>query len=149
MKSKDLAALGVQCQPQPLLIRLFTDKAAEFVCFHLQGMDEEERIAAWRELYVKVGGRRLVALHQKSHQPLHAHADGTAQRKPFVEQPLDQRPVLTRDSALLKFPDKLAATGFAAMVLLPVVSVAVLFVVCRPALGATVSSYDHGPPIND
>jgi len=55
------------------------------------------------------------------------------ERKPFVEQPLDQGPVLARDPALLKFPDKLAATGFAAMVLLPVVDVAVLFVVGRPA----------------
>jgi hypothetical protein len=70
------------------------------------------------------------------------------ERKPFVEQPLDQRPVLTRDPALLKVPDKLATTGFAAMALFAVVDVAVLFVVRRPALGATVS-YNHGQPIND
>jgi hypothetical protein len=47
--------------------------------------------------------------------------------------------VLGRDPALLKLADKLAATGFAAMVLLAVVDVAVLFVVRRSALGATVS----------
>jgi hypothetical protein len=36
MKSKDLAAPGVQGQPQPLLIGLFADKTAEFVRFNLQ-----------------------------------------------------------------------------------------------------------------
>ena len=41
MKSKDLTAPGVQGQPQPLLIGLFTDKAAEFVRFNLQGRDSE------------------------------------------------------------------------------------------------------------
>ena len=151
MKGKDLAAASIQGQPQPLRVRLFAHKAPEFVRFNLQGMDEEERSAVRRELYVKMGGRRLVALDQKSHQPFHAHADGTAdavQRKPFIEQPLDQRPVLSRDPALLKLPDKLAATGFAAMILLPVVNVAVLFVVGRSALGATVS-YDHDQPVND
>jgi hypothetical protein len=61
------------------------------------------------------------------------------ERKPFIEQPLDERPVLDRNSALLKRPDKLAATDFALMVLLSVMDVAVLFVVPRPALGAAVS----------
>ena len=61
------------------------------------------------------------------------------ERKPFLEQPLDQRPVLTRNPALLKFPDKLATTSFAAMILLPIVDVAVLFVLRRSALGTTVS----------
>jgi hypothetical protein len=61
------------------------------------------------------------------------------EREPFVEQPFDQRPVLGRDPALLKRSDKRAAAGFAAMVLLPVVDVAVLFGVCRPAARATVS----------
>ena len=55
------------------------------------------------------------------------------EREPFLKQALDQRPVLGRDPALLKLADKLAATGFAAMVLLTVVNVAVLFVVRRPA----------------
>ena len=70
------------------------------------------------------------------------------EREPFPQQSLDQWPVLGRDPPLRKLPDKLAATGFAAMVLLPVVDAAVLFVVGRSALGATVS-YDHDQPIND
>jgi hypothetical protein len=125
-------------------IGLFTDKAAEFVRFNLQGMDQE-RIRALRGLYVKMRGRRLIALHQKTHQPGHAHAYRTAdatQREPFLEQPLHQRPVLGRDPPLRKLPDKLAATGFAPMVLLPVVDAAVLLVVPRPAPRASVS-YDH------
>ena len=61
------------------------------------------------------------------------------ERKQFPQQPLDRRPVLTRDPALLIFQDKLATTGSAAMILLPVVEVAGLFVLCRSALGTTVS----------
>src|SRR5690242_13126082 len=53
LKSKDLAAAGIQGQPQPLLIGLFTDKTAEFVRFNLHGMDQEW-IAALRGLYVKM-----------------------------------------------------------------------------------------------
>src|SRR5437868_5407341 len=60
-KRKDLAAAGVQGQPQPLLIGLFAHKAAKFVRFRLQGTGKE-RIAALRRLNVKMGGRRLVAL---------------------------------------------------------------------------------------
>jgi hypothetical protein len=78
MESKDLAAPGVQGQPQPLLIGLLADKAAELVRFNLQGRDPEWT-AALRGVYVKVGGRRFVALlGQKRHQPRHAHAYGTA-----------------------------------------------------------------------
>jgi hypothetical protein len=47
--------------------------------------------------------------------------------------------VLSGDPTLRKFPDKLAATGFAAMVLLAVVDVAVLFVARRATLGAIFS----------
>jgi hypothetical protein len=50
-----------------------------------------------------------------------------------LKRPRDQRPVPAGDAALRKLPDKLAATGFAAMVLFSVVKVAVLFVVPRPA----------------
>jgi hypothetical protein len=49
--------------------------------------------------------------------------------------------------ALLKLQDELAPAGFAPMVLLSVVKVAVLFVVRRSALGATVSYHD-GEPID-
>jgi hypothetical protein len=55
------------------------------------------------------------------------------EREPFPQQPLDERPVLGRNPALLKLPDKLAPAGFAPMVLLSVVKVTVLFVVRRPA----------------
>jgi hypothetical protein len=41
--------------------------------------------------------------------------------------------MLGRDPALFKLQDELAPAGFAAMVLLSVVNVAVLFVVRRPA----------------
>ena len=50
-----------------------------------------------------------------------------------LKQPRDQRPVPAGDAALRKRQDKLAATGFEAMILRPVVKVAVLFVVGRPA----------------
>jgi hypothetical protein len=118
VKSKDLATPDIQGQPQPLLIGLFADKAAEFVRFDLYGMDPEW-LAALRGVYVKMRGRRFVALDQKTHQPRHAHAYRTAnapEREPFLEESLDQRPVLGRDAALVKLPDKLAAAGFALMV---------------------------------
>ena len=51
MESKDLAASGIQGQPQPLLMGLFADKAAELVRFNLQGMDQEW-IVALREVYI-------------------------------------------------------------------------------------------------
>jgi hypothetical protein len=66
---------------------------------------DQEWIAALRYLNVKMYRCRLIALDQKSHQPFHAHAYGTAnaaQREPFIEQALDQRPVLARDPVLLK-----------------------------------------------
>jgi hypothetical protein len=87
-------------------------------------------------------GRRFVALDQKPHQPPHAHAYRTAnaaRARAFLEESLDQRPVLGRDAASVKLPDKLAAAGFAPMVLLTVVDVTVLLVVPRPAPGAAVS----------
>jgi len=59
-----------------------------------------------------------------------------------LKQSLDERPVLGGDPALLKLPDKLAAAGFALMVLLSVMDVAVLFVVRRSARGAPFSQ-DH------
>src|SRR2546430_1030756 len=94
-------------------------------------------IAALWHLNVKMGGRCLVALHQKSHQPLHAHAHRTADaaraRAVRSSSRSSERPVLTGDPALRKLSDKLATTGFAAMVLFSVVNVAVLFVVRRPA----------------
>ena len=96
MERKGLAAPGVQGQPPPLLMGLFADKAAEFVRFNLQGRDPEW-FAALRGLYVKVRGRRRVALDQKPHQPRHTHAYRTAnaaQGEPFLEQSLDQRPAL-------------------------------------------------------
>ena len=52
-----------------------------------------------------------------------------------------------RNPALLKLPDKLAPTGFAPMVLFPVVDVTVLFVVSRPTPWA-VLSYDHDSRID-
>jgi hypothetical protein len=65
LESKDLAAPGVQGQPQPLHIGLFTDKAAELVRFDLQGRGPEW-IAALRGMYVKVRGRRRVALDSEN-----------------------------------------------------------------------------------
>src|SRR5689334_19903452 len=61
MKSKDLAAAGIQGQPQPLRVGLFADKAPEFVRFNLQGI-AAERIGTLPRLRVKMGGRPLVAL---------------------------------------------------------------------------------------
>jgi hypothetical protein len=149
MESKDLAAPGVQGQPQPLLVGLLADKAAEVVRFSLQGRDQEW-IAVPRGLYIKVRGRCRVALDQKAHQPGHAHAYGTAnaaQEEPFLEQSFDQRPALGRDPALGKLPDKLAATGFTAMVLFTVVDVTVLLVVPRAAPRANIS-HDHDQRID-
>jgi hypothetical protein len=67
--------------------------------------------------------------------------------EPFLEQSFDQRPALGRDAALLKLPDKLAATGFAPMVLLTVVEVTVLLVVPGPAPRANIS-HDHDQRID-
>jgi hypothetical protein len=69
------------------------------------------------------------------------------EREPFLEESLDQRPVLGRDAALVKLPDKLAAAGFAPVVLLTVVDVTVLLVVPRPAPRAS-ASYDHDQRID-
>ena len=49
--------------------------------------------------------------------------------------------------ALLKLQDKLASAGFAAMVLLPVMDVAIPFVACRAAPWAILSS-DHDQRID-
>src|SRR5690349_20569383 len=65
MKSKDLAAANLQCQPQPLLIGLFAYEATELLRFGLQGMDPE-RIAALGELNLKMGRCRLIALDSES-----------------------------------------------------------------------------------
>jgi hypothetical protein len=95
-------------------------------------------------------GRRRVALDQKAHQPRHANTYGTTdstQREPFPKQSLNQRPALGRDPALRKRPDRLAAAGFAPMVLFTVVDVTVLLVVPRPAPRASVS-HDHDQRID-
>src|SRR5689334_9550052 len=65
MKRKRLAAAGVQGQPEPLLMGLFTPKAAPFVGFRLQGINEE-RIAALRHRNVKMGGCCPIALDSES-----------------------------------------------------------------------------------
>src|SRR5689334_19490926 len=52
MESKDLTALDIQGQPQPLRVRLFADKAPEFVCFSLQRKDKE-RIGVLSELDIE------------------------------------------------------------------------------------------------
>ena len=144
MESKDLATPGVQGQPQPLLIGLFADKTAEFVRLNLQ-------VAVPRGLYVKVRGRRRVALDSETPSAMSCsrrpHGRCRAGREPFLEQSLDQRPALGGDPALRKLPDTLAATGFAPVVLLTVVDVAVLLVVRRTAPRANVS-YDHDQRIS-
>ena len=144
VKRKALAALNVQGQPQPLRVGLFAHKAAEFVRFGLQVTDQKQT-AALRDLKIMCGCRLIEHSTWKGHQPLHAHAYGTAdsaQRESFLEQALDQRPVLARDPALLKLSHKRAATDFALMVLLAVVEMAVLFVARRSAPRA-ILSYDH------
>src|SRR5205823_281327 len=105
-----------------------------FVRFSLQ-MADQERIGVVPGLDIKMCGRCLMALDQKTHQPLHADPDGTADaaraKAARSSSRSSERPVLTGDPALRKLSDKLATTGFAAMVLFSVVNVAVLFVVRR------------------
>src|SRR5690242_14176347 len=104
---------------------------------------DEEQVTGLRDLRVQIRGCRPIILDQKAHEPLHAYAYRTADAARAKAVPSSsrssERPVLTRDPALLKFQDILATTGSAAMVLLAVVEVAVLFVLCRSALGTTVS----------
>jgi hypothetical protein len=127
MKANDLAALGIHCQPNPLLVRLVLYEARHFVGFDLKALDHDVRVAGDR-LDIEMIGQGFKAVDNKAQEPLEFDSHGAtnaAQRQAFQQQALDQNSCFLRDAVLLEALDKLTATVLALMVLLAIVNVTV------------------------
>jgi hypothetical protein len=130
VKRDHLAACGIHCDPDPLLVRLLLHKAAHFIRFHLQVSNHALAVAG-DGLDVEMIRQRLNTVTQKAQEPLETHTDGAtnaAQGNPFHQQALDERTCVIRDEVLFEAVDKLTAAVVAVMVLFAVMNEAIFLI---------------------
>ncbi len=127
MKGDELPGLGVNSDPDPLLVSLAPNETPHFIGLRAQAeqFNVTHRRAGWRD--VEIIRQRLIKFSDEGQQPAQTdihHAADAAQRETFEQQSLDAFALVGSDP--LRVGNELSTARWALMILFAVVSVTIL-----------------------